>query len=130
MTNLRKAAAGEPCLIRVPDECRRDDAYTVLAHVRLIDISGMGIKAPDEIAALGCDRCHDICDGRVPTLAYTYDQRRQMLLEGFARTIARRIEQGFILVKDEREVIYKRLPKIVPRRLPAPQTEATVTHER
>jgi hypothetical protein len=124
MTDLRQAAAGEPCLIRVPGECRRDDAYTVLAHVRLIDVSGMAIKAPDMIAALGCDRCHDICDGRVPTLTYNYDQRRQMLLEGFARTIARRAEQGLILVKGEREVAYKRLPKIVPRRLPRHMSEA------
>lgn len=115
--NLRKAAAGEPCLIRVPGECRRDDAYTVLAHVRLIDISGMSLKAPDEIAALGCDRCHDICDGRVPTLTYTYDERRQMLLEGFARTVARRIEQGYIVVKGEREPRQVRIPKIFRRPL-------------
>lgn len=127
MTLLRRAAAGEPCLIRVPGECRRDDAYTVLAHVRLVDISGMSLKADDMLAALGCDRCHDICDGRVPTLTYTYEQRRLMLLEGMVRTQARRIQQGYICVKGEREVTYKRLPKILPRRLPASLSEAEIT---
>lgn len=116
--NLRKAAAGEPCLIRIPGECRGDPAYTVLCHVRVIDVSGAGLKAPDIIAALGCDRCHDICDGRVPTLTYTYDQRRLMLLEGMARTQARRIEQGYILTAGEREQPQPKLSKIFPRRVP------------
>jgi hypothetical protein len=130
MTFLRKAAEGEPCEIRVPGECRRDDQYTVLAHVRLIGLSGMSLKSDDMLAALGCDRCHDICDGRVPTLTYTYDQRRLMLLEAMARTQARRIEQGYICVKGEREVPYKRLPKILPRRLPdALITEAQRSQE-
>ena len=115
--NLRKAAAGEPCLIRVPGECRGDPDYTVLCHVRVIDVSGAGLKAPDVIAALGCDRCHDICDGRIPTLTYTYEQRRLMLLEGMARTQARRIEQGYILTRGEREPKLQRIPKILPRRL-------------
>lgn len=110
--NLRKAAAGEPCEIRVPGECRRDDAYTVLCHVRIVGISGAGLKAPDVIAALGCDRCHDICDGRVPTLTYTYEQRRLMLLEGMARTQAKRIEQGLILSSGEREAKLPKLSKI------------------
>ncbi len=115
-------------MIRVPGECRRDDAHTVLAHVRMVDISGMSVKGPDILAALGCDRCHDICDGRVPTLTYTFEQRRLMLLEGMARTQARRIEQGLICEKNEREVTYKRLPKILPRRLPeANKTEAVVS---
>ena len=120
--NLRKKAAGEPCLIRVPDACRDDPAYTVLAHVRMADISGMGIKAPDVIGALGCDRCHDIVDGRDWTgllFSYTPEQRRLMLLEGFVRTIMRRIEQGYIVVKGEREPRREKLRKIVPRRLPA-----------
>jgi len=124
MTLLRRAAAGEPCLIRIPGECRGNTDYTVLAHVRMVDISGMSLKADDMLAALGCDRCHDICDGRIPTLTYTYDQRRLMLLEGMARTQARRIQQGFICVKGEREIVYKRLPKIVPRRLPTNNSEA------
>jgi putative nuclease YbcO-like protein len=116
--NLRKAAAGELCEIRVPGECRNDPAYTVLAHVRIIGISGAGLKAPDVIAALGCDRCHDICDGRIATLTYTYEQRRLMLLEGMARTQAKRIEQGYICVKGEREKAPARIPKIF-RRPPA-----------
>jgi len=116
--NLRKAAAGEPCEIRVPSICRGDPAYTVLCHVRVSGISGTGLKAPDVIAALGCDRCHDLCDGRTPTLEYSSDERRLMLLEGMARTQARRIEQGYILTKGEREPRRPKLSKIVPRRLP------------
>ena len=122
--NLRKAAAGELCEIRVPNVCRGDPAYTVLAHVRIIGIAGAGLKAPDVIAALGCDRCHDLVDGRTPSLEYTYEQRRLMLLEGMARTQARRIEQGLILTKGERETSEPKLSKIVPRRLPKTDSQA------
>jgi hypothetical protein len=115
--NLRKAAAGEPCLIRVPKFCCGDPARTVLCHVRVVDISGAGLKAPDVIAALGCEVCHDICDNRSHPKAFTYEQRRLMLLEGMARTQARRIEQGYILTKGERDPAPVKIPKIFRRPL-------------
>lgn len=93
--NLRNLANGAPCLIRVPGVCNHDPATTVLCHVRMSGISGMGLKAPDLIAALGCSRCHDFVDGR-SNPANTAEYRRTLLLEGMARTVYYWIEKGII----------------------------------
>jgi hypothetical protein len=42
--NLRKAARGRGCMIRLPGICNHNSETTVLAHVRLAGVSGMGIK--------------------------------------------------------------------------------------
>ncbi len=49
--NLRKLAAGQPCMIRVPGVCSGDTAETVLCHVRMIDVSGMNLRAADLLGA-------------------------------------------------------------------------------
>ena len=95
MTDLRKAARGQPCLIRVPGVCNGNPETTVLCHVRMIGISGYGLKAPDLIAALGCSSCHDFVDNRRHP-ANTYENRRQLLLEGMARTLNHWITTGVI----------------------------------
>ncbi len=64
MTNLRKAAQGQQCQIRLYGICNFDPATTVLAHFRMIGISGAGLKPPDCIAAWACSACHDVVDGR------------------------------------------------------------------
>lgn len=112
--NLTKLAKGRACTIRVPGDCSPPDT-TVLCHVRLSDISGLGFKAPDWLGAFGCQRCHDIVDGRTVTV-YDYEERRLMLLEGTARTLVILINEGVIYVP---EVEHRRpkLQKIVPRRL-------------
>ena len=48
----------------------------------------MGMKAPDESAAIGCSGCHDLVDGREQTDLYTKDEIRLMHYEGVLRTIA------------------------------------------
>lgn len=93
MTNLRKDAQGKYCLIRVPGFCVSHDAC--LCHVRLIGISGIGHKATDLLAAFGCTPCHDVVDGRVRS-SFTFDQRRQLLLEGMARTQAQWVEREIV----------------------------------
>ncbi len=93
--DLRKLARGQPCLIRVPGVCVADAASTVLCHVRMIGISGIGMKSPDMLAAHGCHACHSAVDGQTKT-DYTYEQRRIMLLEGMARTQAWLIEQEIV----------------------------------
>ena len=77
--NLRKLAAGKPCMIRLPG-CNHDPATTVLAHYALSGYTGMGMK-PDDFAfgAWSCSACHDLVDGRVKT-----DMERGTVRLGFA----------------------------------------------
>jgi hypothetical protein len=86
MTNLRKLANGRDCLIRVPGHCCGDSTTVVLCHLRMINISGIGMKSADVLAAYGCQKCHDVVDRRTPS-EYSPDELRLMHLEGIARTI-------------------------------------------
>ena len=95
MTDLRKLARGRPCQIRIPDVCGGNTETTVLAHVRLIGVSGMGMKSPDILGAHSCFECHQAVDRR----AYTdldFEYVRLLHLEGMARTIAKLIEEEVI----------------------------------
>lgn len=93
--NLRDAARGESCDVRVPETCNNDPETTVLAHYRVIGISGAGMKSPDLIGAHACSACHDAIDGRSRTL-FTRAELRLMHLEGVARTQAKLIERGVV----------------------------------
>lgn len=97
--NLRKQAKGRPCLIRVPHVCAPgpDNETVVGCHVRLIGVSGNGLKAPDLFIAFGCYQCHQVVDGQVPS-EYSYDERRLMLLEGMVRTQEILLREGAIRV--------------------------------
>ena len=63
MTAARRAAKGQPCLIRLP-VCDGGGETTFLAHYRLAGTCGMGMKLDDEQAAFACVNCHDAVDGR------------------------------------------------------------------
>lgn len=78
--NLRERARGKPCQIRVPGVCNRDWSTTVHCHVRMVGISGIGMKAPDIFGAHGCSACHAYVDSN-------HADSRLLLLEGMARTI-------------------------------------------
>lgn len=94
MTDLTKEARGRDCEIRAPG-CRYQPEYTVLCHVRMIDISGMGLKAPDLLGAFGCDHCHDYVDSRDMGLTDDErDKRLYLLLQGVMRTQAMLIREG------------------------------------
>lgn len=114
--NLRDYARGKPCTIRVPLICNGNPETTVLAHVRMIEISGAGIKAADVLAAWACSACHDYVDFRSEN-DVEYEKRRRLLLEGMVRTQAWLIEHGFVLVVGEHEPRIEKLSKIVPRRI-------------
>lgn len=114
--NLRDYARGKPCTIRVPLVCNGNPETTVLAHVRMIEISGAGIKSADVLAAWACSACHDYVDFRSDN-DVDYGKRRLLLLEGMVRTQAWLIERGFVLVVGERQARIEKLPKILPRRL-------------
>ena len=65
-TPIRRAARGQDCTLRLA-VCNFDPDTTVLCHSNfLIDGKGMGLKAPDTVAAFGCSSCHDVLDGRRP----------------------------------------------------------------
>lgn len=71
MTPIRKAARGQDCTIQLQGVCNRDPATSVLCHSNeLADGKGMGLKAPDTAAAIGCSACHDVLDGRRPRPAW------------------------------------------------------------
>jgi len=91
--NLREAARGRPCQVRIHGVCNCNPATTVLAHVRMIGISGMGIKVPDALASFACSACHDAIDRRAHT-----DLDREFVqlahLQGVMRTQAILIREG------------------------------------
>lgn len=89
--NLRKAAAHRTCQVRL-DGCQHEP--TCLAHVRLIGVSGLGIKAPDLLGAWACDACHKAYDTRGRGDAA--DAVELAFLRGVMRTQSALIKEGVI----------------------------------
>ena len=87
MSKLRKEARGRDCMVRLVGICNHNPETTVLAHIRMTGISGMGLKADDLLGAWACSACHDTIDRRANT-----DLDRDFVqlahLEGVMRTIA------------------------------------------
>jgi hypothetical protein len=92
---LRKAARGRECMVRLPSVCNHDPETTVLAHVRLAGVSGMGMKSDDLLGAWACSSCHDAIDRRAHT-DVDRDYVRLAHLEGMVRTIAVLKKEGLI----------------------------------
>jgi Protein of unknown function (DUF1364) len=95
MTNLREAARGQMCLVRVPGSCNSNPETTVLAHYRLAGTCGVGMKPPDLLGAWCCSGCHDAIDGRSKT-HHTRELLDLMHAEGVMRTLATLHERGFV----------------------------------
>lgn len=90
MTDLRKLANGESCTVRTA-VCNYDATTTVLAHIRLSGISGMGLKSPDILGAWACSACHAYVDTH-------HDMATQIAFShGVYRTIAILVKRGVIL---------------------------------
>jgi len=87
--NLRRLAKHKPCMIRVPNVCNGNPETTVLCHLRMAGISGMGLKANDWLGAWGCSDCHRWVD------THGIDGRTA-LLEGMARTQDQILRGGLI----------------------------------
>ena len=92
---LRKAAEGRECMVRLPGICNHNPETTVLAHVRLAGVSGMGIKADDLLGAWCCSACHDAIDRR-SNMDLDRDYVRLAHLEGMVRTIAKLRQEGLV----------------------------------
>lgn len=93
--NLRKAAKGRNCMVRLEGICNHNPETTVLAHIRMPGISGMGIKADDLLGAWACSACHDAIDRRSHT-DLERDYVRLAHLEGMVRTIAQLRKEDII----------------------------------
>lgn len=97
MTNLRKEARGRECQVRSP-VCNFNSETTVLAHVRMIGITGMGHKAPDLLGAWACSACHALIDtGRYGDVELERDDRDLLHLRGMVRTQAALIREHKLL---------------------------------
>lgn len=59
---LTKLARGKECFVRLPGICNFDSATTVLAHFRMIGISGMSMKPNSLLGAWACSECHRAVD--------------------------------------------------------------------
>jgi hypothetical protein len=82
-------------MVRLPDICNHNSETTVLAHIRLSGVSGMGLKADDLLGAWACSACHDAIDRRFRT-DLDRDYVRLAHLEGMVRTIAQLRKEGLI----------------------------------
>lgn len=87
MTDLRKLARGQQCMVRI-DGCDGGGETTVLAHLRMPGYCGTGIK-PDDLAfgAWCCARCHAKIDGR-EKCDLTHAELHSAHADGCLRTVA------------------------------------------
>lgn len=82
-------------MVRLPDICNHNPETTVLAHIRMAGLSGMGIKADDLLGSWACSSCHDAIDRR-SHIDLDRDYVRLAHLEGMARTIAQLRKEGIV----------------------------------
>jgi len=95
--DLRKAARGRECQLRIPNICNHDNTTTVLAHIRRGGVAGMGQKPPDLCAVIACSRCHDAIDrrGQLPH-GMTMGEIDGYILDALCRTLAIWTREGMI----------------------------------
>lgn len=80
VADLRKAARGIECQVRIPGVCNHNPETSVLAHIRLPGTCGMGIKPPDLLGAIACSACHDEIDRRTRLRPAGANQATYMLI--------------------------------------------------
>jgi hypothetical protein len=83
-------------MVRLPGICNFNSETVVLAHIRVMGVSGMGLKSPDLLGAWACSACHDELDGRTHQSGMTRDELRLAHFEGMARTVAQLEKEGLI----------------------------------
>ena len=93
--NLRKLARDRECAVRLPGICNRDPSTVVLAHFRMIGISGIGMKSANAFGAWCCSACHDAVDRRAH-MDLARDYVRLAHLEGVIRTQAILVAEGVL----------------------------------
>lgn len=96
MSKLRKSAQGKPCTLQIFPYCQENRETVVLCHLNSPS-KGMGRKSDDFFAVYGCSICHDIIDGRSPTLIDN-DEILQCQLRALYRTWAIMVREELIVV--------------------------------
>ena len=90
-----KLARGKDCQVRIEGVCNFNPETTVLAHVRIIGVSGLGMKSPSILGAWACAACHQACDtGQYNGVHYEREFCELALLRGMARTQAALLKMG------------------------------------
>jgi hypothetical protein len=84
-------------MVRLPGICDGGGPTTVLGHIRMAGITGVGMKAPDVCGAFVCAKCHDVLDGRVQS-DFEREYLRMAHLEGMARTLNALTAEGYLFV--------------------------------
>jgi len=92
VADLRKAARGRPCELRLHGVCRHDLETTVLAHIRRANTAGVGQKPPDVCAVIACEACHAVLDGRAGSVRASDGD----ILDGLLRTLATWSREGLL----------------------------------
>jgi len=92
--NLRDEARDRDCQVRLAGICNHNRSTVVLAHLRLAGITGVGMKAPDQLGAWACSDCHAEADRR--TCMIDRDLALRSFYEGIFRTQAILIKEGKI----------------------------------
>ena len=85
---LTRAARGRECQVRLWGICNSDPETTVLGHIRIIGISGMGLKADSALGAHVCSQCHAAADSN--------KMHELDFLRGVIRTQAILLKEGLI----------------------------------
>lgn len=101
MSAITKSARGEICQIRYVRVCNHNRETTVWAHANGSAAGkGIGMKAADLLGAYACSACHDVYDRRVPTPPHLTRADVELgFWEGHARSVAKLIEKGLIVVR-------------------------------
>lgn len=94
VTDLRKAARGRDCQVRLPGICNFNPETTVLAHIRRGGVNGIGRKPNDLAAVLACSDCHDEIDRRTHRMGSK--DLDCALIDAWARTIDLWAREGLI----------------------------------
>lgn len=95
MSKIREAARGAQCMVRLPGICNGNTETTVLAHLRMAGITGIGQKAPDLFGAFACSACHDAIDRRTSAFLAGTDLHLEFL-EAIIRTQYYLLNKGLI----------------------------------
>jgi len=95
--SLRKFARGQECQVRIYGVCNYNPDTTILAHIRLGGVAGMGQKPPDMCSTFACSACHDVIDGRTKT-DLDRIQIESHMLHGMVRSL-KIIDEHFEFVK-------------------------------
>ncbi len=74
-TKIRNSARNEDCALRL-GACSSPETV-ILAHIGRN--RGMGIKCADYFAVYACASCHDVIDGRVPSVFSMVEIEREKL---------------------------------------------------